>query len=967
MQPRPTSRKTAPYYGLFVTVAHGMCLASAWAGPATQAIVGDPAPARSLSLDEQAARLEGFYREIAAAPAGRISIIVMLRGTPVKSRDELDPQKAEIATLQDHVLSSLSADEFEVIYRYPVIPALSGWVTAPGLDKLAADPDVALIIPNLQGEAHCDVSVPFIGAATVQTYGFTGRGITVAVLDTGIDTNHPDLMDHIADGAWHFTNNGNQGAGAEDDQGHGTNVSGIITSKGTVAPVGVAPDAYILPVKVINAANSWWMNDLVAAINYVVNHVGDYDNLAAMNLSLGTHDLFTQCPCDNDPNLAALKVAMQAAHDMGIAIFVSSGNKGYCDRMSAPACLSSVAAVAAVYDQDLGREPDDNTYGYYYSNFSNCADDPTFPDKVTCFSNRSGCNKLAAPGRSIKSTKMGGGVDVSGFTGTSQAAPHCTALAAIFAEMGARRMIAYTPDVIIDRMESTGAPTTDLCGTSPNPKRVDAVALLASEGVGAPCEIDQVQASDGAMNQLFSRSMDLYGDVLVVGRELNNGAVYIYRRQDEQWVEEQKLTADDPNSLYFGYSVGVSGDAIVVGDPWYRAGASTNVGAAFVFRHNGTSWVKEAKLMASDGAAEDWFGAARIDGNYIVVGALYDDDAAPTNSTCNSGSAYVFEYSGGTWTQVAKLTATDAACGDRFGQSVAISGTKVLVGAYYATVSGAAQRGAAYIYQRSIFGNWPQQKKLLASDGAAYDQFGCKVALDGDVAVVSAYLDDDGAAADVGAVYVYRRGDLGTYPEEAKLTAADKAAGDRFGAGVAIRGDYIAVGAYQNDDAGANSGSAYVFQHTGATWWQRYLLTASDAVAGDNFGNTVALDGGRVAVGAWYNNSNQGSAYIFGIGLDCNANGYPDECDVAAGRSRDCNGNVVPDECDVIDAGDFNADSQVDFADYVALESPLAGPENAPNVFPPECLIAYLAAFDFDSDADLDLTDFASFQAAFGG
>lgn len=959
---RSKSRRNFP----FAIVACMLCPFLALVAPAAQVPSADAWPAPALSLDEQAARLEGFYQEIAAMPDKRVSVIIMLQGAAVKSRAELDSQKAEIAAIQDRVLSNLSADDFELIYRYPVIPGLSGWVTASGLDKLAADPDVVSIGPNLQGEAHCDASVPFIRASTVQNYGFTGRGITVAVLDTGIDTDNVDLSDHVAAGAWHFTNNGTQGAGAEDDNGHGTNVCGIITSKGTVAPVGVAPDAYILPVKVLNGAGRWWMNDLVAGINYVVNNVDDYDYLAAMNLSLGTDDLFTQCPCDADPNLAALKAALQSAHDVGITIFASSGNAGYCDRMSAPACLSSVAAVAAVYDQDLGREPNANTYGSAYTNFAYCYDSTTFGDKITCFSNRSGCNRLAAPGRWIKSTKMGGNTDE--YTGTSQAAPHCTALAAIFAEMGSRRMIAYSPDVIVDLMTSTGHATSDDCGTSPNPKRIDAVALLASEGAGPPCEIDKVQASDGAMNQLFSRSMDMDGDILVVGRELNNGAAYVYRRQGEQWVEEQKLTADDPNSFYFGYSVGVSGNVIVVGDPWYRAGANTNVGAAFVFRYNGTSWVKEAKLMASDGAANDWFGAARIDGNYIVVGALYDDDASPSNTNCDSGSAYVFEYGAGTWTQVAKLTALDAACGDRFGQAVAISGTKVLVGAYYATVSSATQRGAAYIYQKSFLGGWPQQKKLTASDGAAYDQFGCKVAIDGDVAVVSAYLKDDGAATDVGAVYVYRRGDLGLYPEEAELTAVDKAAGDRFGSGVAVRGDYIAVGAFRNDDAGADSGAAYVFQKSAAAnWWQRHKLTASDASAGDNFGNTVALDGGRVAVGAWYDNSNQGSAYIFGIGLDCNSNGYPDECDITTDRSLDCNSNAIPDECDTIESGDFNADGQVDFADFVELEGTLAGPGSAPNVTLPACLPAYLAAFDFDADTDVDLDDFAQFQAGFTG
>ena len=407
-------------------------------------------------------------------------VIVGLKKPLLAADATLEEKCIAIREIQTQVLADLAPDEFRTVYQYEIIASITGFVNEQGLAKLAANPLVSAIgTDTAAGHGHLDVSVPFINADDVHSVpglGYTGEGITVAVLDTGIDSDHPDLKDNLASGWYHFLSTGS-GAGAEDDHGHGTNVAGIITSKGIVAPIGVAPDADILAIKVLDSSNSFQrMSDITAGVNYVVTHRADYDALYIINMSLGTNELFTLCPCDNyqssNPNyqwLRDLRDALNAAKDAGIVTFASSGNNGSWTQMPAPACLSVAVAVAAVYDQDLGREPNSGTYS------CGCYDNTTYPDLLACFSNRNGCNELAAPGRNIKSSGMGG--VISEFTGTSQASPHCAAVAALICEkiILARIFDFYpTPNGIVNNMKNTGHPTTDPHNTIPNPIRVDA-------------------------------------------------------------------------------------------------------------------------------------------------------------------------------------------------------------------------------------------------------------------------------------------------------------------------------------------------------------------------------------------------------------------------------------------------------------------------------------------------------------
>lgn len=306
-------------------------------------------------------------------------------------------------------------------------------------------------------------------------------------------------------------------------------------------------------------------------------------------------------------------------------------------------------------------------------------------------------------------------------------------------------------------------------------------------------------------------------------------------------LTETKLLADDGAAGdRFGISVGMSGSNAVVGS--YFHGSS---GAAYLY--DGTDGTQMHKLTAADGASGDRFGfSVAMDGSTAIVGAYGDDDRGS-----NSGSAYLFDTATGAQTR--KLTASDGASFDRFGQSVAISGNTAVVGAF----NDDSAAGAAYVFNATT-GN--QIAKLTANDSGTGDRLGYSVGVDGTTAIVGAYADDDGGSSS-GSAYLF---DTTTGAQLFKLTAGDAAGGDSFGYAVAISGTTAIVGAYNDDDAGNSSGSAYLFDTT--TGNQIAKLTADDATENDWFGHSVAIAGDIAIVGAYYQGgTGSGAAYLFDV------------------------------------------------------------------------------------------------------
>jgi hypothetical protein len=352
---------------------------------------------------------------------------------------------------------------------------------------------------------------------------------------------------------------------------------------------------------------------------------------------------------------------------------------------------------------------------------------------------------------------------------------------------------------------------------------------------------------------------------------------------------------------FFGGSVAVSGDTLVVGAPTEASNATgvdgnqadnsaSGAGAAYVFTRSGGAWSQQAYLKASNTGSGDFFGCAvAIFGDTLVVGAFEEDSNAigvngdqGNNLATASGAAYVFTRSGGVWSQQAYLKASNTGVDDYFGWFVAVSGDTLVVGAFgeasNATgVDGnqadnsASGAGAAYVFTRSG-GIWSQQAYLKASNTGADDFFGGSVAVSGDTLVVGAPGEASNATgvdgnqannsvAEAGAAYVFTRSG-GIWSQQAYLKASNTGANDQFGYAVAVFGDTLVVGApgeasnatgvdgNQANNSVAEAGAAYVFARSGGIWSQQAYLKASNTGWSDNFGGSVAVSGDTLVVGA---------------------------------------------------------------------------------------------------------------------
>ncbi|NNF32973.1 MAG: hypothetical protein HKN68_02635 [Saprospiraceae bacterium] len=374
-------------------------------------------------------------------------------------------------------------------------------------------------------------------------------------------------------------------------------------------------------------------------------------------------------------------------------------------------------------------------------------------------------------------------------------------------------------------------------------------------------ENNKILASDGSNGDNFGNSVSISGNYAVVGASHENsweGAAYVLSKNGTVWTEMSKITAIDGSSFdEFGTSVAISGDIIIVGMPYDNENGSES-GSAYIFKRSGNSWTQEAKLLASDGNSQDFFGrSVSISGDYAIVGAYGNDD-----SGSSSGSAYIFKLSGGSWIQEAKLLASDGAINDSFGRSVSISGDYVVIGAHQDDDSG-SQSGSAYLFKRNG-SSWTQEAKLLAIDGATGDKFGYSVAISNDYVIIGSYRDDDNGIIS-GSAYIFYNSGSG-WVQEKKLLALGRDNYDDFGISVSISGNYAIVGAYNDDENGLDSGSAYIFRQIGGNWIEESKLIASDGEISDKFGFSVAIYGNTSVVGAFWDDdlgSTSGSVYIF--------------------------------------------------------------------------------------------------------
>lgn len=378
--------------------------------------------------------------------------------------------EAAVATAQNAVLSSLFTDDFTLYRQYQRTPALALTINQAALNTLMNSPIVSHI--GLDGEmtGFLDQVRAVLGVDEVHTdYGVTGEGVTVAVLDTGISANHPDLLDDIV-AQQCFTNNkcvadiegepdSTTSNNANDEHGHGSHVSGIVTNSGVVSEVGIAPDAGIVAVRVLDESNNGRFADLIAGLDWVYAN-NDTLGVDVINMSLGGGVYAGVC----DNLLPGLTSVLNDLRSSGVMIFAASGNDGRSDGMSVPACISSVLSVGATYDSDLGE----NSWGS-----AGCTDEITSVDLVACGSNGNAELDFLAPGSLITSSWVDGGSAT--IQGTSMASPAAAAVAALLLEADPDLSVAQIEMV----MKETGVNVLDQRNGLTFP-RVDALQAVSS-------------------------------------------------------------------------------------------------------------------------------------------------------------------------------------------------------------------------------------------------------------------------------------------------------------------------------------------------------------------------------------------------------------------------------------------------------------------------------------------------------
>ena len=379
---------------------------------------------------------------------------------PSWSLSDLESHREAIATAREAILAA-SRGGLVPTRVFAHVPAIAGRLSHSALDVLSRFSGVSLIQTDSAGHGSLAVSVPAIGADVAKRdYHVTGKGVRVAVLDTGINSTHPDLKSSVVATQHCFTHaacppaSNSEGTSAEDDHGHGSHVSGIITSDGTVAGVGFAPDAEIVAVKINDQASSGFVSDWVAGLDWVFSNLATL-NVKLLNASISTNRLYgSASECDRSE--PALAKAVKNLVDAGVTIFASAGNQGSSATLSAPACNTGAIAVGATYKTNQGRQPTSGTYaGQWGSAFADCADQTTVFDQVACFTNSGPRLDIVAPGAVIISDVLG--TKAEAYRGTSQASPTAAGVAALMLECNPK----LTPAEIRDILVHTGVPLTD--------------------------------------------------------------------------------------------------------------------------------------------------------------------------------------------------------------------------------------------------------------------------------------------------------------------------------------------------------------------------------------------------------------------------------------------------------------------------------------------------------------------------
>ena len=390
---------------------------------------------------------------------------------------------------------------------------------------------------------------------------------------------------------------------------------------------------------------------------------------------------------------------------------------------------------------------------------------------------------------------------------------------------------------------------------------------------------------DNVVNGSYGHSTAISGDgnyALITAKgervEANSangaGQGHIYVRSGSSWTYQATVAASDAQyNDQMGYSSSMSDNGVycVIG-AWREDTGGSDSGAAYVFSRSGSTWTQQAKLVASDAAANDYFGyscSISGDGNYIAIGAPQESSA--------DGAIYIYSRSGSTWTQDQKITFSGAnRLGDFQGVSLNSDGSYLAIGSYNSN----SKRGQFYVWTRSG-STWTQQQgPILASDATNGDNFGQSIQIspDSNYIVVGAPEEESGGT-NAGAAYIFSRSGS-TWTQQAKIISSDIQAEDRFGEGVCIdnNGSYVVIGASRESGGAGDpityAGAAYIFKRDGSTWTQIRKLASTTYTDTQFFGYfhsiSISNDGKFITCGAYQTDisglSAGGAAYIYEAG-----------------------------------------------------------------------------------------------------
>lgn len=354
----------------------------------------------------------------------------------------------------------------------------------------------------------------------------------------------------------------------------------------------------------------------------------------------------------------------------------------------------------------------------------------------------------------------------------------------------------------------------------------------------------KLTASDGIVGNEFGGSVSISGDTVVVGSSFNApesvsgaGAAYVFVRGGNTWTEQQKLSATDKQAYHrFGSAVSVSGNYAVIGAPFANGSQSSDAGAAYIFERNGSTWTQQQKLLASDSSSNARFGfSVSVFGNSAIVGSTRSNIGA----LGEAGAAYVFVRSGSSWTQEQKLFVSDGGHGDEFGSAVAGFADTAIIGASLHLHGHPTnfEAGAAYVFRRTG-GIWALEQKLLPPGLKSGDQFGSCVSLSGNTAVVGSQTSPNDISR-AGAAYIFLRSGS-VWSQQKKLVATDQAAFDFLGSSVSISGDTALVGAFRSSpDSVTKAGAVYEFRLADQL---SIAFNTGTVASGDGAAGTITLE-----------------------------------------------------------------------------------------------------------------------------